>query len=656
MNVKRAIVFAIAVSGLFGLSVGQVPDLTPRPAQAEPQAASSSASTPVAQSMTREDIGAFLDGIVPQQLERENIAGATVAVVKDGQVIFAKGYGYADVANRTPVSPEKTLFRPGSVSKLFTWTAVMQMYEQGKIDLDRDVNEYLDFKIPEAFGKPITMKHLLTHTPGFEEQIKDLFAAGPVPPLGDYLKTHIPQRIFEPGTTPAYSNYGTALAGYIVERVSGKPFNTYIEDAIFKPLGMSNSTFVQPLPGGMEMNMSKGYRLATAPAVDFELISAFPAGSLSSTATDMAKFMVAHLQDGGSGDAKILKPETARLMRERLFGLDPAGLGMAHGFYEETQNGLRIVGHGGDTVAFHSDLHLIPEKGIGFFISYNSLGKGEAPTREMIWTAVLDRYYPYTVHPGDGANAHQEIQQIVGNYIVSRRSESSFFRIAALLGEASVVPNGDGTISVAALTGANGLPKRWERVAPMTFRDVKGQDLLIFKPNAEGATQIVLSYPFMTFTRSSLLDNSSLLLPILGISLGIMLLTLILAPIAWIVRRRYGHRLDRTSKEMWVRRGVWLVFALNLISVIGIAGLITYGMSNIEFLGEKGRPWFWFIQFIGILGAVGTIIVIYNAFLAWTSAGSGWWRKVYSVLLALACFGFLWFAYAGNLLVLRSTY
>jgi CubicO group peptidase (beta-lactamase class C family) len=177
------------------------------------------------------DLEAFLDGIVPQQLERENIAGATISVVKDGKLLFARGYGYADVANKKPVVAEETLFRPGSVSKLFTWTAVMQLHEQGKLDLDRDVNEYLDFKIPDAFGQPITLKNILTHTPGFEEQVKDLFTTGAVSPdLGQYVKTHIPTRIYPPGTVPAYSNYATALAGYIVERVSGRPFNDYIAE------------------------------------------------------------------------------------------------------------------------------------------------------------------------------------------------------------------------------------------------------------------------------------------------------------------------------------------------------------------------------------------------------------------------------------------
>jgi CubicO group peptidase (beta-lactamase class C family) len=180
--------------------------------------------------MTVADVQAFLDGFMPMQLERENIAGAVVLVVKNGAVFFAKGYGYSDVEKKVPVTTDATLFRPGSISKLFTWTAVMQLVEQGKLDLDQDINKYLDFTIPAKFGKPITLRNLMTHTPGFEEQIKDLIneEGAPMATLKQHLSQHIPERIFPPGTTPAYSNYGAALAGYIVERVSGRPFNDYV--------------------------------------------------------------------------------------------------------------------------------------------------------------------------------------------------------------------------------------------------------------------------------------------------------------------------------------------------------------------------------------------------------------------------------------------
>ena len=608
--------------------------------------------------LTAPDVEAFLDGLVPQQLDREDIAGATVSVVKDGKLLYARGYGYADVANKKPVSAEETLFRPGSVSKLFTWTAVMQLYEQGKLDLDRDVNEYLDFKIPDAFGKPITLKNIMTHTPGFEEAVKDLFTVGSATPdLGGYLKTHIPKRIYPPGTVPAYSNYATALAGYIVERVSGRPFNDYIAENIFQPLGMTRSTFAQPLPPELSLGMSNGYRRGSdAETVPFEVVVPFPAGSLSSTASDMAKFMLAHLQGGELGGVRILRPETVELMHSRLFGLDPAANAMAYGFYEETRNGHRIVGHAGDTIAFHSDLHLIPDAGVGFLVSYNSGGKGEISPRAILWEAFLDRYFPFTPGPEPTLDSAKEnAQKVSGNYMVSRRSESSFLKVASILGEATVSAGDDGTIEVTALTEPNGKPKRWREVAPMTFRDVNGQDTLIFRPDADGIMQMILPYPFMVFKRVGLWQNSKLLLPVLGVSLIIMLLTLILAPIAWMVRRHYGNKLQLRSLEWWLRLGTWIVFALNIVFVAAFIGLVTYAMENIEFLSDQGNKWFFLVQAIGILGAIGTLVVLYNAIDSWISKRSIW-NKVRSAIFVLACLGFLWFAIAGNLFIFSSNY
>src|SRR5438105_6435900 len=211
--------------------------------------------------LTRADFETFLDALIPSQLQNRDIAGAVVSAVKDGQLLFAKGYGYADFAAKKPVIANQTLFRPGSISKLFTATAVMQLVEQGRLDLDRDVNEYLDFAIPKTYPEPVTLRRLLTHTGGFEETLKNLFAANEqaIKPLHDYLVTAMPARIFPTGKVVSYSNYGFTLAGYIVERVSGEKFERYIENHILKPLGMTSSTFDQSLSPEMRARMSQGY-------------------------------------------------------------------------------------------------------------------------------------------------------------------------------------------------------------------------------------------------------------------------------------------------------------------------------------------------------------------------------------------------------------
>jgi CubicO group peptidase (beta-lactamase class C family) len=649
--VKKSIAFFIALI-LAASVMAQVPEKTPL-TNPEPRPQQPSAH---AYEMTAADVEAFLDGLVPLQLKRDDIAGATVSVVKDGKVLFAKGYGYADVEKKKTVSAQDTLFRPGSISKLFTWTSIMQLYEQGKLDLDRDINDYLDFKIPEAFGKPITLKNVMTHTPGFEEQVKDLFTVGnSKPDLGQYLKTHIPGRVYPPGTVPAYSNYATAVAGYIVERVSGRPFDEYVTENILKPLKMTHSTFTQPLPSELAPLMSNGYRLGSGSAESFEVVNPYPAGSLSSSATDMAQFMIAHLQDGQLGDARILKPETARLMHSRLFALDDAANAMCYGFYEESRNGQRIIGHGGDTVYFHSDLHLLLDQKLGFFVSYNSAGSG-GNGRLALWEAFLDRYYPHTPPAPTSATAKEDAKAVSGSYTLSRRADGSFLKALSVISQFTVSPTGDGDIEVPQLTGTNGKPKRWQAIGPMTFLERDGQDKLIFKPDQNGQMQMILPYPFFVGHRVGTLQNGKLLLTVLGISLGLMLLTLILWPIAWFVRRHYGRTLELSKGELLLRIAVRIVFALNVIFIAALVGLIMYGLTHLEVFSDRGTTWFKLAQTIGLIGAIGTVVVLLNAIAAWISKRRRIWGKLQATIMLLACLGVLWFALAGNLLRFSSTY
>ena len=325
-----------------------------------------------AQVLTASDLDSWLSGFMAPVMETEQLAGAVVVVVKDGKVLLQRGYGYADMAKKVKVNPETTMFRPGSISKLFSWTAVMQLVEKGKIDLDADINKYLDFTIVGKGGKPITVRHLLTHRAGFQELGKNpifedqklLFS------LEAFVKRHTPARIFEPGAMPAYSNYGASLAGYIVQRVSGMTFDTYIERHIFAPLEMNYSTFRQPLPPRFLSSMSKGYGVSGGDAQGFEMMNDVPAGGLSASGADMAKFMIAHLESG----SPILKSETTHLMHTSIVKAFPQLPGMALGFYQSDVNGHRVIAHSGDLVRFHSDLSLFLDDGVGIFISMNSEG------------------------------------------------------------------------------------------------------------------------------------------------------------------------------------------------------------------------------------------------------------------------------------------
>jgi len=258
LSVTRGVAAAMAMIGALGWTSLQAA-APAGPAIAAPSPATAPVPTPT-HPLNATDLEAWLDGLMPTGLRDAETPGAVVVVVKDGQVLLEKGYGFADYGRQIPVDPRKTLFRPGSISKLFTWTAVMQLVEQGKLNLDADVNTYLDFRIPAYHGIPVTLRQLMTHRAGFSETARDLLTYGKAPPpLDVVLKRYVPPRIFAPDGGPGYSNYGASVAGYIVQRVSGQPFETYVAQHIFAPLGMNSSTFVQPLPAALAPNMATGY-------------------------------------------------------------------------------------------------------------------------------------------------------------------------------------------------------------------------------------------------------------------------------------------------------------------------------------------------------------------------------------------------------------
>jgi len=638
---------------LFGsiLAVAQGPKPpVPKPA---PKSENVPASTSTAHEMTQQDVSAFLDGIMPQQLAREDIAGAVISVVRDGKVIFARGYGYSDVEKKRPVSPEDTLFRPGSISKLFTWTSVMQLVEQGKLDLDRDVNDYLDFKIPTTYPKPITLRNIMTHTAGFEESVQELFVADAkdLQPIGPYLQKHMPTRIFPPGTTPAYSNYATTMAGYIVQRVSGQDYFDYVDEHIIKPLGMTHSTFRQPLPDALAPLMSKGYTVASQPAKKYEFVEAAPAGSSSVSAMDMTRFMIAHLQNGKYESVQILKPETAELMHSRQFANLPEMNAMCLGFYEETRNGHRILGHAGDTDYFHSDLHLMPDAQLGFFISYNSAGKGEISAREAVWHAFLDRYFPIELKDSSPVStATSDAEQVSGRYIVSRRSQDNILSVLSVAGEFNIVRNDDGTISSKDLKDMNGEPKKFREIGPMMFRDVNDQDRLGFKKDESGNTVAVIDFPFMVFQKASGWENSAFQLPLLTCSLVVLLLTVLLWPISALIRRHYVKPLTLTSAQKRLRLLVRLACIAFILFFLGYVAFFSLALKDIALLSPKGNPWLRLIQLLGWLGVLGSLVAIYSSIRSWQDSTRWLWSRIGDTLIALSFVGVICFVFTWHLL------
>ena len=515
-------------------------------APADAPAAAASAPVAVASpahELTAQDAQTWLDGLMPTALSTARTPGAVVVIVKDGQVLLEKGYGYADEKKRTPVDPARTLFRPGSTSKLFTWTAVMQLVEQGKLDLDVDVNKYLDFQVPPLNGQPITLRHIMTHRAGFEERIKDLVAFDlPETPLAEVLSGNMPARIYPAGTTSAYSNYATGLAGHIVERVSGLSFNDYVERNVFGPLDMKHSTFRQPLPDALKADMSTGYEESDKPGKGFEVVNIPPAGSLSSTGRDMAHFMIAHLADGKYGDARILKPETARAMHTTITRPFPDLNGMALGFYQDNINGHPVIAHGGDLNYFHSDLWLFLDDHVGVFISVNALGKdglGEG-IRDDVFHEFADRYFPRSepVTAIDEATAKAHAQVIAGRYQTTRRGETTFLSLINMIQPTAITANPDGSITTKLLLH----PQTFVETRPWLWHEVGGHDQLQAKVVDGKVVTWSTDYLAFAFAYEPLhgLTGAGLEVPLFVLSLLLMLATALTWPIGAAARKWYG--------------------------------------------------------------------------------------------------------------------
>jgi CubicO group peptidase (beta-lactamase class C family) len=596
------------------------------------------------------EVAAFLDGVMVAHMESYHIAGAVVAVVKDGKLFFAKGYGYADVEKKKPVIADKTLFRTGSTGKLFTWTAVMQLQEKGLLDLDADINIYLKkFKIPETFPQPITMTHLLTHTPGFEDRFTGMGALTPkdIVPLGDYLARHMPARVRPAGQLTAYSNYGAALAGYIVEVVSGMPYEKYVEENIFKPLDMMNSTFVQPLPAHLAENMSVGYEFKNGQyeAKDFEILrSLAPAGSMSCTAVDMANFMIAHLGGGAYLEKRILNEETVKKMHSQLFANDAKTTGNAHGFWEYHHNNLRIIDHGGDTVYFHTLLSLVPGKNIGFFVSYNTLP--ERNPRSALLKAFLNRYYPMPdtieLKPLSKDKDNHRLQRFTGSYQMARSSYTTYEKVAGLFPFLNISTTKDGKLLARS--------KQWIQVEPLVFQEVGGQDTMVFKEDREGnITHVFLSpIPHSACIKLQGIDNP-VYHYILLLICGLLFLSTWRWPFAALYRK-LCHRKDQKEKgqePIWARLLAGIMSTLYILTFIGL--IIVFSDAEGLLFGSA-VPFLKIVLAIPLVAILLTLGTLFFTILAWVKKYWNPCQRLHYTLVALASLAFIWFLNYWNLI------
>ena len=600
------------------------------------------------------ELEAFLDGFLRARMETLDVPGLAFVLVKDGEIFFSKGYGYADLETQVPVDPEATVFRIGSVAKLFTATAAMQLVEDGRIDLDADVNGYLDtFQIPETYAEPVTMAHLLTHTGGFDEKLLGTFAASPedLRPLGDYLAEEMPARVMGPGEVTSYSNHGMALAGYVVEAVSSVPFEAYVAEEIFAPLGMERSSFAQPLPPALQAEMALPYpRGLERGEVMYTPIA--PAGMLSTTAHDMARFLIAHLEHGGQGEARILEEETARLMHERHFSNHPDIPGWAHGFTERTENGVRVLDHGGaDPSGYGSMAVLLPEEGIGFFAVANTVFRDELLLE--LPGAFLDHYYP--VEPAGTPDEPLEgfaerASRVSGTYLTNRHARNTIAKLALLSQppvQVQAAAGEPGVLEIAGLeSGSARGTSRWVEIEPLLFQREGSGERIAFGQDDHGRITHLFSRGHTpgAYDRAAWYQNPALHQLLVAACLIVFLTVILGWPLVALVRRVADRSRELSAP---VRQARWLAAAVSLLNLVFlVVAVVLISTRPLQYGVPLG------VQAIFVLPIITTAMTAaMPVFLARA------WRKEWSVLsrvhygvVTAAAAAFVWFMMYWNLL------
>lgn len=552
-------------------------DSQPQPTQSQPPVIPSDFAPGLSNS---QEFTAWVDKFMNDERSKSHIPGAVISVVKDGKVLLTKGYGYANVEKKIPVDADKTLFRVASLSKLFTATAAMQLWEQGKLDINADANQYLKkFKIQNPFPKPVTAAQMMTHTDGTTKRRIGLAAPTPeqMLPLGDYLAKYMPVIEWQPGALYSYSSHSTALLGYLVEIISQTPFVEYIDKNILQPLNMNRTSFQQPPPKELADNLATGYqyRKGKYQAVPYLYLNIAPAAAISTTATDMTHFMNAYLQYGRYQDKRIIKEATAREMLQRQFTQHPMLPGIGYSFRERWVNNIRTWGHLGSLRGYSASLTLMPEKNIGIFIANNSFSNLEGKFLNQFF----DRYFPVTKPPTYAKTLplnQGQLDKITGDYRDIEYPRNTFVKVTAPFKYINIKKAGNGNliINTPHLFFVGKTPDR--EIVPidkLLFRRPENNTFTAFGENKDGEIEYAFNPLFPKigpYEKISWYEGIWVQLGIVVFCAIVFLSASFMYPIIPIIRRLQGKsaKLEREFNAAWVIAG--LVATLNLVFLIGL--------------------------------------------------------------------------------------
>jgi CubicO group peptidase (beta-lactamase class C family) len=591
-----------------------------------------------------------VDPIFSDAIARGEIPGAVFLLVQGDRVILRKAYGYADAAKKTPMDVDRTAIHICSVSKIFTAVAVMQLVERGQLDLDADVNRYLKaFQVRNPFATPLTLRHLLTHTGGLDDALFGKLAPTPaeLEPLGLHLSRHMPPVIDPPGTVSRYSNYGVALAGYLVEVAWGLPFETCVERSVFAPLGMGTASFVQPSPLAADLATGHGSRSGKANPQRPLLINDAPAGSVTTRVDDMARFMVAFLNGGRLGDAVVLEPGSVAAMTSPQHRADPR-LPFSHGlgWQIDSKGGRTFVGHDGGGGGHVTRLVLVPELKAGFLVYFNRW-----PVQCIY--PLTDKLFEHFARPGYSKQWTPKTpgapdRRLEGLYRNSWYVHDSLFKFLVLLGAAEekrVSVQDDGTLRVA--------DDLYYPVEPLLYRQKDSDRMVAFRAGPGGAVTL---YEDATEELHKLRwwETSAFSLRLLAACVAV----LVSAVLAWggaslwraVLRRPSAAPLPAAAR----RARLWTVLIVVCLSIPVAVAVIQGQPENPEDILIRIQP-VWNAILL-LLPQIVALLAVLSAVAAVRSWRSRWWGLVVRLhysLVALASASLVWLLHFWNILGYR---
>jgi len=619
------------------------------------------------------ELGTFLDAYFAEQMETHHIPELVFIMVKDGKVFFSKGYGYADIETQTPFDPEETVLTTASLAKGFTAVGVLQLYERGLIDLNEDIRPYFkDFQLDTRFSEPLTFANLLTHTDGFETRL--IGVAGQTEaellPLGELLETYLPTQIYPPGEYMTYSDYAANLAGYLIQEISGIPYEHYIAENIFTPLGMKDSTLDLHLPEELRARMAMGYEYQKdrQERVPIMFPRYAPSGGLRTTAADMNRFMLALLNGEEYQEGYILEQGTTQLMFTRQFTPCPKLGGISYGFFEHLENGQQAFLRDGDGVGTRSRVVLFPDHDMGFFLSYNP---GDSNLRLDIINDFLDHYYP--VNDSNSPTPIEDFRErsswFTCTYRIRHADTTTFSKSMYFFAQIiDIRASNEGYLIIEPTSGGDSFGgfegvSWWVEVEPLYFERVDGKGQIAFIQDEDGHINNMVSGQgyqgtFIKLPWHETQGFHMVLIELVALFLFSMVTsTFFVWPLGALIRK-LRKRSDQNPMP-WDAILAWLwaaitrlLFVLFTFWVIGVLYAINAVAGVPNFVWGINKDMVNALSNMYLPAILALPLPVFTI-LAWIK---GWWKishRVYYTLVTLAVFAGLWWSHCWNLLGFR---